>query len=82
MSHTSSYHPQTSQMLTSPSSNEYEMGLLDLNSYTRTMRQHTQKQMDVAMKLERRSRPDDAGGNAHGALATEGGVSSIDSTQS
>ena len=75
------YHSQPSQVSTSPTPNGYEMDLpLDLNSYTRTMRQHTQKQMELAMRSAKRRSHIDTGSNAHGRLDTEGSVSSMDST--
>lgn len=57
----------------------------DLRTYTRSMYQHTQKQMDAARRAVRRS-PQNVNGiprsSSHRAMASEGSVSSLDSSRS
>jgi hypothetical protein len=52
-----------------------------VSTYSRTMFQHTQKQMDAATRSAKRRRASEQNGvNAHGTLDTQGSVSSTDSS--
>jgi hypothetical protein len=52
-----------------------------VSTYSRTMFQHTQKQMDAATRSAKRRRASEQNGvDAHGTLDTQGSVSSTDSS--
>ncbi|KAE9364569.1 hypothetical protein N431DRAFT_431423 [Stipitochalara longipes BDJ] len=62
---------------------EYDMdGQFSLSAYSRTMHQHTKKQMEAASRSARRRTANESGTNVHGRLDQEGSVSSMDSTRS
>jgi hypothetical protein len=64
------------------STQEYDVnGQVSLSAYSRTMHQHTKKQMEAASRSARRRSANAAGTNAVGSLDTEGSVSSMDNTQ-
>jgi hypothetical protein len=78
----SSAYPSNGQLSTSPQ--EYDMeSNFTVSTYSRTMFQHTQKQMDAATRSAKRRRASEKNGvDAHGILDTQGSVSSTDSSYS
>jgi len=83
MSTQSTYLHQTPQ----PSPQDYAHdlspsdGQFSLSAYTRTMHQHTKKQMEAASRSARRRTANTDGTNAHGRLDNEGSVGSMDSAR-
>jgi len=78
MSSTTTY-PFQSSLRSSQFYNDEPSSPIDIHSYTRTMREHTAKQMEAATLSARRRSADTNGNNAHASLNTHGSISSVDS---
>lgn len=82
MSTSSTTYPHlSSQQTYSHDLSQSEDGQFSLSAYTRTMHQHTMKQMEAASRSARRRTVNQEGTNAHGRLDNEGSVGSMDSTR-
>ena len=83
MSTQSTYLHQTPQPSPQDYAHDHDLsdGNFSLSAYTRTMHQHTKKQMEAASRSARRRTANTDGTNAHGRLDNEGSVGSMDSAR-